>query len=86
MGKENKLQLFEEQSVRTHWDEEQEKWFFSVVDVVAILADNARPRKYWSDLKAKLNVEGSEVSENIGQLKMLANDGKMRMTDVADTE
>jgi len=86
MEKENKLQLFEEQSVRTHWDEEQEKWFFSVVDVVAILANNTRPRKYWSDLKAKLNVEGSEVSENIGQLKMLANDGKMRMTDVADTE
>jgi len=86
MEKENKLQLFEEQSVRTHWDEEQEKWFFSVVDVVAILADNARPRKYWSDLKAKLNVEGSELSENIGQLKMLANDGKMRLTDVADTE
>ena len=86
MGKENKLQLFEEQSVRTHWDEEQEKWFFSIVDVIAILADNTRPRKYWSDLKAKLNAEGSQLSENIGQLKMLATDGKMRLTDVADTE
>ena len=86
MSKENKLQLFEEQSVRTHWDEEQEKWFFSVVDVISILADNARPRKYWSDLKAKLNTEGSELSENIGQLKMLATDGKMRLTDVANTE
>ncbi len=86
MSKEGKLQLFEEESVRTHWDEEQEKWFFSVVDVVAILADNTRPRKYWSDLKAKLNTEGSELSDIIGQLKMLATDGKMRMTDVADTE
>ncbi len=78
MDRENKLQLFEEQSVRTHWDEEREKWCFYVVDVIAILADNARPRKYWSDLKVKLNAEGSEVSENIGQLKMLATDGKMR--------
>ncbi len=86
MNKENELQLFEEQNVRTHWDADQEKWYFSIVDVVAILADNARPRKYWSDLKAKLNVEGSELSENIGQLKMLATDGKMRLTDVADTE
>jgi len=86
MAKENKLQLFEDQSVRTYWDDKQEKWFFSVVDVVAILADNARPRKYWSDLKSKLNTEGSELSENIGQLKMLASDGKMRLTDVADTE
>lgn len=82
MSKKNKLQLFEEQSVRTHWDEEQE----TIVDVIAILADNARPRKYWSDLKSKLNTEGSELSENIGQLKMLATDGKMRLTDVADTE
>ena len=86
MNKENELQLFEEQNVRTHWDEDQEKWYFSIVDVVAILADNARPRKYWSDLKAKLNTEGSELSENIGQLKMLATDGKMRLTDAADTE
>ncbi len=86
MSSENKLKLFEEQSVRTHCDEEQEKWYFSIVDVVAILTDNARPRKYWSDLKAKLNVEGSELSENIGQLKMLASDGKMRLPDAADTE
>ncbi len=86
MDSKNKLKLFEEQSVRTHWDVEQEKWYFSIVDVVAILADNARPRKYWSDLKTKLNAEGSELSENIGQLKMMATDGKMRLTDVADTE
>ena len=86
MSKENKLQLFQEQSIRTHWDEKQEKWYFSIVDVIAVLADNSRARKYWSDLKKKLRDEGSELSENIGQLKMTSNDGKMRMTDVADTE
>lgn len=80
------LKIFQEQSVRTYWDEEQEKWFFSIIDVIAILANNSRSRKYWSDLKKKLKDEGSELSENIGQLKMLAQDGKMRMTDVADTK
>ena len=80
------LKIFQEQAVRTHWDEEQEKWLFSVIDVIAILADNSRSRKYWSDLKKKLKYEGSELSENIGQLKMLAQDGKMRLTDVADTK
>lgn len=80
------LKIFQEQTVRSHWNEKQEKWFFSVVDVIAILANNPRPRKYWSDLKKKLKDEGSELSENIGQLKMLAQDGKMRTTDVADTE
>jgi len=64
MTSQNKLKLFEEQSVRTHWDEEQGKWYFSVVDVIAILAENTRPRKYWSDLKAKLNTEGSQLSKN----------------------
>jgi len=72
MSNENKLKLFEDKSVRTHWGEKLEKWYFSVVDVMAILAENARPRKYWSDLKSKLNAEGSELSENIGQLKILA--------------
>jgi hypothetical protein len=80
------LKLFQEQSVRSYWDEDQEKWFFSIIDVVSILADNSRSRKYWNDLKKKLKDEGSELSENIGQLKMLAQDGKMRLTDVADTE
>jgi len=80
------LKIFQEQTVRTHWDEDQEKWFFSIIDVIAILADNSRSRKYWSDLKKKLKDEGSELSENIGQLKMPAQDGKMRMTDVADTQ
>lgn len=84
--KETALKIFQEQTVRTHWDEEQEKWFFSIIDVIAILANNPRPRKYWSDLKKKLKDEGSELSENIGRLKMLAQDGKMRMTDVADTK
>ena len=72
MGKSNKIQLFQKQKVRTHWDDEQEKWYFSIVDVVTILAENARPRKYWSDLKKKLKDEGSELSEKIGQLKMQA--------------
>jgi len=84
--KENALKIFQEQTVRTHWDDEQEKWFFSIIDVIAILADNSRSRKYWSDLKKKLKDEGSELSENIGQLKMIAQDGKMRLTDVADTK
>ena len=86
MSKKNKIQLFQKQAVRTFWDEEKELWYFSVVDVVAILADNKRPRKYWSDLKKKLRDEGSELSDKIGQLKMKAADEKMRMTDVADTE
>jgi len=85
MSKEKNKQLFQNRKVRTHWDEEQEKWFFSIIDVVAILADNFRSRKYWNDLKKKIKEEGSELSENIGQLKMKAADGKMRMTDVADT-
>lgn len=80
------IKLFEEKKVRSLWSEEEEKWYFSIVDVIEALTDSARPRKYWSDLKSKLNIEGSELSENIGQLKMQAEDGKMRLTDVADTE
>ena len=86
MNKDDKIKLFQQSSVRTHWDAEQEKWFFSIVDVIAILTDSDRPRKYWSDLKSKLKKEGSELSENIGQLKMQASDGKKRATDVADTQ
>jgi hypothetical protein len=82
----NNIQLFEQKQVRTLWDEEQEKWYVSIVDVIEVLTDTDRSRKYWSDLKSKLQKEGSELSEKIGQLKMLAPDGKMRMTDVADTE
>lgn len=86
MTKENSIKLFEQQQVRTHWDDTQEKWYFSIIDVIAILTESERPRKYWSDLKSKLNKEGSELSEKIGQLKMQAEDGKNRQTDVADSE
>ncbi|MCR4277433.1 MAG: Bro-N domain-containing protein [Candidatus Berkelbacteria bacterium] len=81
-----KIALFEGQKIRRHWDEEKELWYFSVVDVVEILAQTDRPRKYWNDLKTKLKTEGSELSEKIGQLKMKASDGKYYLTDVADTE
>lgn len=80
------VKLFEEKKVRTHWDEEQEKWYFSVIDVIEILTDSPRARKYWSALKSKLQEEGSELSHKLGQLKMKADDGKQRLTDVADTE
>jgi len=86
MAEENKIQLFEGQRVRYVWDGEQEKYFFSVVDVIQVLTDTDRPRKYWSDLKHKLETEGSEVSAKIGQLKLPAPDGKLRLTDVVDTE
>jgi hypothetical protein len=64
------IKLFEEKEVRSIWNEEEEKWCFSVVDIIQILTENNRPRKYWSDLKTKLKKEGSEVSEKIGQLKL----------------
>ncbi len=83
---ESKIRLFEQKKVRTHWDEKDEKWYFSVIDVIEILTGTDRGRKYWSDLKAKLKKEGSELSEKIGQLKLEAEDGKLRLTDVADTE
>ena len=86
MKQQNAIQLFEDKKVRTLWDADQEKWFISIIDVIEILTNSDRPRKYWSDLKAKLKNEGSELSEKIGQLKMQALDGKMRITDVADTE
>ena len=80
------IQLFEQKQVRSVWDEEQEKWYFSIVDVIEILTENSRPRKYWSDLKAKLLKEGSELSENIGQLKLQSSDGKFYKSDVADSQ
>ncbi|HOZ96032.1 MAG TPA: Bro-N domain-containing protein [Niabella sp.] len=82
----NKIKLFEQQKVRTHWDEEKQKWFFSIIDVIEILTGSPRPRKYWNALKTKLQQEGSELSHKLGQLKMQAGDGKSRLTDVADTE
>lgn len=86
MTKDTAIKLFEEKQVRTVWDAGQEKWYISIVDVIEILTGTDRPRKYWSDLKAKLKKEGSELSEKIGQLKMQSSDGKFYQTDVADTE
>lgn len=86
MSNENKLKLFEDKSVRTHWDEELEKWYFSVVDVISILTGSIDPQGYWRKLKQRLRVEGNETVTNCHGLKMLAKDGKMRLTDVADTE
>ena len=79
------VKLFEAKKVRTHWDEEKELWYFSVIDVIEALTGTDRPRKYWNDLKTKLKKEGSELSEKIGQLKMQSTDGKLYQTDVADT-
>ncbi len=86
MTKETAIKLFEQKQIRSVWKEEDEKWYFSIIDVIEVLTGSDRPRKYWSDLKAKLQKEGSELSEKIGQLKLAAEDGKMRLTDVADTE
>ena len=86
MTKLNAIQLFENKKVRTVWDSEQEKWFISIIDVIEVLTESERPRKYWNDLKKKLEKEGSQLSENIGQLKMQASDGKFYKTDIADTE
>jgi len=82
----NNIKLFESKKIRSHWDAEKGKWYFSVVDIIAVLTESPRPRKYWSALKTKLQEEGSELSHILGQLKMEAEDGKLRETDVADTE
>jgi len=84
--KKEKTRLFEGKRIRTHWDEDKEKWFFSIVDVVAILTDSEDPRKYWNKLSQRLREEGSEVVTFCHQLKLIAEDGKLRETDVADTE
>jgi len=86
MEKENAIKLFEDKRVRVLWDEEQEKWFFSIIDVVGVLSESDNPRKYWSVLKTRLKAEVSQLATNCSQLKMKAEDGKMRLTDVADTE
>ena len=80
------IKLFESKKVRSEWDAKNEIWYFSVIDVIEILTGSSIPKRYWSDLKKKLIAEGSEVYEKIVRLKMLAEDGKMRETDVADTE
>ncbi|HPF00365.1 MAG TPA: Bro-N domain-containing protein, partial [Bacteroidales bacterium] len=86
MTKENEIKIFEDNKVRALWDSDKEKWYFSIIDVIGILTGSDRPRKYWSDLKSKLQKEGSQLSDFIGQLKMPATDGKFYLTDVADTE
>ena len=86
MTKKEAIQLFEEKKVRTVWDDEQEKWHFSIVDVCGVLTDSPNPRNYWKVLKHRLLKEGNQTVTNCNQLKLRADDGKMRMTDVADTE
>lgn len=72
MKKQNEIKIFEDRKVRTLWDAEQEKWYFSIIDVIDILTGSPRPRKYWNALKTKLKAEGSQLSQNMGQLKMLS--------------
>lgn len=86
MKQQNAIQVFEEKQVRTLWDAEQEKWYISIVDVIAALTDSVDPGAYWRKLKQRLKEEGNETVTNCHSLKMIASDGKMRMTDVADTE
>lgn len=84
--KETTIVLFKQKEVRRYWNDDQELWYFSIVDVIEILTDSNRPRRYWNDLKKKLTKEGSELSDKIGQLKMRSTDGKYYLTDVTDTE
>lgn len=86
MDENNGMQLFENKRIRTAWDEEREDWWFSVVDVVAVLTDSPNPRKYWSVLKTRLKKEGNQLATNCSQLKMKSSDGKFYNTDVASTE
>jgi hypothetical protein len=86
MTQKHTLQIFDDRMVRTLWDDEQEKWYFSIVDAIAVLTGSTIPKRYWSDLKKKLSKEGSQLYENIVQLKMQSADGKYYKTDVADTE
>lgn len=86
MEQNDKIQLFEDRRIRTAWDEEKEEWYFSVVDVVAVLTDSPNPQTYWRVLKKRLHDEGNETVTNCNALKMTAADGKKRLTDVADTQ
>ena len=86
MIKKQAIQLFEERKVRTMWDDQEEKWYFSIVDVCGVLTDSKDPTAYWRKLKQRLKAEGNETVTNCHALKLRAVDGKMRMTDVADTE
>ncbi len=86
MTQETAIKLFNNKQIRTHWDNDLEKWFFSIVDVVGVLTESPNPRTYWSVLKTRLKAEKSQLATNCSQLKMLSSDGKYYMTDVADTE
>jgi hypothetical protein len=86
MTQQEAIKIFEDKKVRTLWDEEQEKWYFSIVDTIEVLTDSPNPRKYWSVLKARLKKEGSQLATNCSQLKMQSADGKFYKTDVADPE
>ena len=86
MNKETAIKIFEQKKIRSHWDDEYEKWYFSIVDVIGVLTESNNPRKYWSVLKTRLKKEGSELATNCSQLKMQSSDGKNYNTDVADTE
>lgn len=86
MSKDTDIKLFEEKQVRSVWDAEEEKWYISIVDVIAILTESVDPNAYWRKLKQRLKAEGNETVTNCHGLKMQAQDGKMRITDVADTE
>ena len=80
------ISIFKGRRIRRHWSEREEKWYFSVIDVIAVLSDSVDPRNYWKVLKNRLKTEGSEVVTKCNQLKMQASDGKYYLTDAADTE
>ena len=86
MTKKEALQLFEEKKIRSVWDEKEEKWYFSIVDVCAVLTESKDSAAYWRKLKQRLKQEGNETVTNCHSLKLRAADGKLRLTDVADTE
>jgi hypothetical protein len=86
MTKETAIKLFEQKQIRSVWNDEQEKWYFSIVDVIGVLSESENPNNYWKVLKNRLNKEGSQLVTNCNQLKMLSKDGKYYKTDVADTE
>ncbi len=86
MTKKEALQLFEQKKVRTMWDDQEEKWYFAIVDVIAILTESNNPQTYWRVLKNRLRKEGNETVTNCNAFKLRAADGKMRLTDIADTE
>lgn len=86
MTEQNAIKIFGEKKIRTVWDSDKTEWYFSIVDVVAVLTDSPNPRKYWSVLKTRLKKEGSQLTTICSQLKMLSSDGKYYKTDAADTE